>query len=711
MCGIIGIFDNDKAVVKVVSGLSVVSDRGKDGAGLYVGGKVYHAKFLAGFSRKVAGRKGVDVLGHVLHSIVGVVTQPLVGKYGTLVANCEIYNWKELDAKYKLNAKNDSDMLLKLLDKKGIGKFKYVLDELDGVYAFAYWRGDRVYVCRDIVGVKPVWYCDDGFCSERKALESVGFGEIKELNPREILVYELNVRKLKLFPRRFEFSIKPQNRKSKDAIKKELEGLLVNAVAKRIPDKKFGILFSGGVDSTFIALLCKKLGVDFTLYTAALDEPRMKVAEDLEWSIKIAKKLGLKLKVKKLKLSQVEKYLKKVVPLIEDNNVVKVGVGLTFYVACELAKKDGIKVIFSGLGSEELFAGYERHLESHDVNNECLSGILKIYERDLYRDDVVSMNNNLELRLPFLDKKLVDYSLKIPERFKLDDVQNKKIFREIAEEMGLDAVFAQRKKKAAQYGSKFDKAIGKLANKKGFKLKSDYLREFYNRGNPRLGVMFSGGKDSALALHVMKKQNYPIGCLISMKSVNPDSYMFHTPNIDLVELQGKAMGLPVVMVETKGEKEKELKDLEKAIRFAKKKYKIEGVVTGALYSQYQRSRVEKICDKLGLKIFSPLWHMNQEKEMKMLVKEGFEFVMSSVAAQGLDKSWLGRSIGSAEIAKLVKLHDKIGFHVAGEGGEFESLVLDSPDFKKRVELGKVEFKEESDIVARMIVKSAKLRKK
>ena len=188
MCGIIGIFDNDKAVVKVVSGLSVVSDRGKDGAGLYVGGKVYHAKFLAGFSRKVAGRKGVDVLGHVLHSIVGVVTQPLVGKYGTLVANCEIYNWKELDAKYKLNAKNDSDMLLKLLDKKGIGKFKYVLDELDGVYAFAYWRGDRVYVCRDIVGVKPVWYCDDGFCSERKALESVGFGEIKELNTREILV-------------------------------------------------------------------------------------------------------------------------------------------------------------------------------------------------------------------------------------------------------------------------------------------------------------------------------------------------------------------------------------------------------------------------------------------------------------------------------------------------------------------------------------------
>jgi asparagine synthase (glutamine-hydrolysing) len=209
----------------------------------------------------------------------------------------------------------------------------------------------------------------------------------------------------------------------------------------------------------------------------------------------------------------------------------------------------------------------------------------------------------------------------------------------------------------------------------------------------------------------MKKQNYPITCLISIKSKNPDSYMFHTPNINLVKLQAKAIGVPLIMAETEGKKEKELEDLEKAIRQAKKKHKIEGVVTGALFSQYQRERVEKICDRLGLKIFAPLWHMDQEKEMKLLVKEGFEVVMSSIAADGLDKGWLGKRIGMREVNRLLKLHDRIGFHVAGEGGEFESLVLDSPDFKKRIELGKIRIIAESEIVARMVVKSAKLSKK
>jgi len=130
-----------------------------------------------------------------------------------------------------------------------------------------------------------------------------------------------------------------------------------------------------------------------------------------------------------------------------------------------------------------------------------------------------------------------------------------------------------------------------------------------------------------------------------------------------------------------------------------------------LYSQYQRERIEKICDSLGLKIFSPLWHMDQEKEMRQLVSEGFEVMMSSIAAEGLDKSWLGRKLGKADVDKLVKLHDKIGFHVAGEGGEFESLVTDGPMFKQRIEIEKAEVVSESDIVARFVVKKAKLIKK
>lgn len=706
MCGIIGVFDDNEAVLKAVEGLNVIYNRGKDGYGLAFGQEIIRTKRLSSLGSSVKSARAKDCIGHCLHSVVGSVPQPLRGK-GILVSNCEIYNWKELNVKHRLGAVNDSDVVLKLLDRWGVGKLKKVLAELDGVYAFAYWRGDKVYVCRDIIGVKPVWYNEHGFCSERKALESVGFVDVKELNPREVLVYDLRTRKMKLFQRDF-FRTKPVLKKGKEAIKKELAGLMVDAIAKRIPNRKFGILFSGGVDSTLIAQVCRELGVDFTCYTAALEpEKGGKQAEDLEEAKKAAKKMGLKLKWKTVRLSDVERYLKKVVPLIEDNNVVKVGVGLTFYVACEMARKDRLKVIFSGLGSEELFAGYERHKNSYDVNDECVSGLLKMYERDTYRDDVITMNNNLELRLPFLDKKLAAYSLRIPAKMKLDDRQNKKIIREVAEDLGVPKDFAWRKKRAAQYGSRFDKALEKLAKRSRVKSKSAYLDKFYSR-NPSVGVLFSSGKDSAYAAWVMQKQNYPIRCLITMKSRNPDSYMFHTPNIDLALLQAKAMQIPIIVQETAGEKEKELADLKKAIERAKKEYGIEGVVTGALYSNYQRERIEKICDSLGLKIFSPLWHMNQEKEMRQLVSEGFEVILSSIAAEGLDKGWLGRKLTDRDINKLLALHKKIGFHVAGEGGEFESLVLDGPMFKKKIAVTDSEVVEESENVARFVVKKAKL---
>ena len=111
--------------------------------------------------------------------------------------------------------------------------------------------------------------------------------------------------------------------------------------------------------------------------------------------------------------------------------------------------------------------------------------------------------------------------------------------------------------------------------------------------------------------------------------------MFQTAGTELVEMQAEAMGLPIIIQKTKGEKESELKDLEKAFVESKKKYQIEGIVSGALFSTYQRDRIENICDKLGLKIFSPLWHKPQDKHLQELLENGFEIVLTSVAAEGL----------------------------------------------------------------------------
>ncbi|MBC8495406.1 diphthine--ammonia ligase [archaeon] len=690
MCGIIGVFKRKDALKLVKDGIKILQDRGKDGNGFY---------------------EGKDCsIGHCLHSIVGRVKQPFNDE-DIFAANCEIYNWRELNKKYSLNARNDAEMMFKLFQKKGVNE--NVLNELDGVYAFAFLSNNKLFIARDILGLKPVWYSHaDGFhfASEKKALEKLGFIDINELNPRKIIEYDVEKDKLKLIERKF-FDIKPETKDSVGVIVRKLKVLIKDAISKRVPKRKFGVLFSGGIDSTIIVLILKSLGQKFVCYNAALDDPNLKEPQDLIYAKKIAKELKLDLKIVSTPLSKVEGYLKKIVPLIEDSNVVKNGVALPFYVACEQARKDGCKVIFSGLGSEEIFAGYQRHKESLNLNKECVSGLLKMYERDLYRDDIVTMHNQIELRVPLLDKELVEYALKIPGKYKVVDGVEKYILRLVAKDLGLNEEFALRKKKAAQYGSNFHKAIQKLTNKNGFKRKSEYLRTFYPAHNVKLGALVSSGKDSIYAAYTMMKQNYEIGCFITLKSKNLDSYMFHTPAIDMVDLQAKAVGVPLIIQETEGEKEVELEDLKKAIKKAKDEFGVEGIVTGALFSNYQRERIEKICDSLSLKIFHPLWHINQETEMREVVREGFTFIMCKIAADGLNKSWLNKVITEKEIDKLVALNEKIGFNIAGEGGEFETLVLDGPIFDKKISIDKFKINEEDEITATLIVEKAKLLEK
>ncbi len=717
MCSITGSFNNDKSMEHVLHALEITKNRGLNGIGVCTEKKLYRSENPGSLGQgpEAAAR---NVLGHRLHSMVNFVLQPIVHK-GRITANCEIYNWKELAEKHRIVAKNDTDLLIHLIEEKitpsGSNRMQVidqVLQDIIGVYAFAYWIDETVFIVRDILGIKPLWYTDsDGFAfsSEKKALAKNALTDIKELNPREILAYNIKEDRLEKYNREF-FSIRPEHEGSIHDVKTRMRELLEEAVSTRMPDEKFGILFSGGLDSTIIACLCrmtgKRPGIDFTCYTAGLED--VQLPPDVEYSRRVADELGLDLKVKSIGIDEVEGYLKIVVPLVEDSNVPKVGVALTMYAACMAAREDGIRVMFSGSGADEIFAGYNRHKSSTDISRDCYADVLKIYEKNTYRDDVVSMNNNIELRVPYLDRRFVDYCLKIPPAYKINGEQNKIILRLLADEIGIPEEVSQRKKQAAQYGSRLDKAIGKLAKKAGCKTKTDYLKQFYGQPNLKLGVLFSSGKDSNYAMHVMQQQNYSIECLITIKSRNPDSYMFHTPNIDLARLQAEAMELPLIEELTMGEKEKELEDMKNAIVRARDEFGIDGVITGALYSNYQRERIERICDGLGLKVFSPLWHIDQEKEMRQLLDLGFEFIFSSIAAYGLNKSWVGRVIEKKDIDKLVKLNEKIGLNVAGEGGEFESFVMDGPMYKKKIEIRDLEVFELDEYTAKVAIKDAVL---
>jgi len=204
--------------------------------------------------------------------------------------------------------------------------------------------------------------------------------------------------------------------------------------------------------------------------------------------------------------------------------------------------------------------------------------------------------------------------------------------------------------------------------------------------NTKLGVLFSGGKDSCYSAYLAKKAGNELSCLISIFSENPESYMFHTPNIKLVKKQAQIMNIPILIERTKGKKEEELKDLEKAIKKAKDKYKIDGIVTGAIKSVYQASRIQKICDKLKLKCINPLWQKDEIEYLNELIRAKFKIIIIGVFAFPLDEKWLGRLINSKFIEDAEKLNEKYKIHAAGEGGEFETFVLDCPLFKKPLEI-------------------------
>jgi ABC transporter with metal-binding/Fe-S-binding domain ATP-binding protein len=201
----------------------------------------------------------------------------------------------------------------------------------------------------------------------------------------------------------------------------------------------------------------------------------------------------------------------------------------------------------------------------------------------------------------------------------------------------------------------------------------------------KIAILFSGGKDSTFAMFKAMKE-HEVSCLISIISSNPESYMFHVPNIHLVEMQADALDIPLMLKKTKGIKEDELKDLKGAISDAKQKYKIEGIVTGAVKSVYQASRIQKICDDLGLKCINPLWQMNQVELLRELLKNNFKVIISGIFAYPLDEKWLGRIIDSQLIDKLAKLQTQFQLNPSGEGGEIETTVLDCPLFKKRIEI-------------------------
>lgn len=190
----------------------------------------------------------------------------------------------------------------------------------------------------------------------------------------------------------------------------------------------------------------------------------------------------------------------------------------------------------------------------------------------------------------------------------------------------------------------------------------------------RLASLYSGGKDSTFSLYIMEQMGHDVPYLVNVKPEDKASWIFHTPNLSVVPLMAESLGKELVTAPSTGTEEGDMEGLRKALEGLD----VEGVITGAVWSDYQWDRMNLVCNDLGLKVFSPLWRKDQDLLMDAFLQSGIRAIIVGCFAEGLGEEWLGREIDADAVKDLKKLREKYGISIMGEGGEYESMTLDSP---------------------------------
>lgn len=197
----------------------------------------------------------------------------------------------------------------------------------------------------------------------------------------------------------------------------------------------------------------------------------------------------------------------------------------------------------------------------------------------------------------------------------------------------------------------------------------------------RVASLVSGGKDSVFASWVAQQWGWNVAAYVTLLPEASAPLLFHRPNAPWVRLQAQAARIPWRSVRLTRRTEEE-----SALRQALGGLRVDGVTTGALASEFQRTRFERACEAAGLKIFSPLWHHEPGQHLRDLVGSGFEAVFVHVAANGLGRDWLGRPLNESAIQGLERVAQKTRINLAGEGGEYETFVTRAPHFRSRIEI-------------------------
>lgn len=451
MCGIAGAIGKNASLSKKVKEmLNTLKHRGPDGFG------VYKSDNLA--------------IGNTLLRITGNKPQPIYNKKFALTFNGEIYNFLDIAKELKINTDSDSETLFHLINQYGV---ENALHKIDGDYAFAYATPNKLILARDTIGVKPLYYGFNNifaFASEKKALWKIGIKEIKAHKPGNILIIDLNT--LELCEKKVtQIPISDKLIYSEEIAYELLSMALRNAVEKRLKEiNKIGIAFSGGLDSSLIVAIAKQLinKNNIKLYCVGMEN-----SHDIKQAKIAAKLLEMEdqLSIKEINKEELKSTIPKVINAMDLNPIDRtrptslgfISIGVPLYIAAIQAHADGIKVMLSGQGADELFAGYHRYLQINNTENlqkDIIKDLHNISNANLERDDMVTSANSVELRVPYLDMDVIKIGLQIAPELKINKKKKnrKYILRKVAEKI-MPPEIAWKEKKAMQYGTGVHKAI------------------------------------------------------------------------------------------------------------------------------------------------------------------------------------------------------------------------------------------------------------
>ena len=201
-----------------------------------------------------------------------------------------------------------------------------------------------------------------------------------------------------------------------------------------------------------------------------------------------------------------------------------------------------------------------------------------------------------------------------------------------------------------------------------------FIYGIVDRRHMRLASLYSGGKDSTFSLYLEEQMGHDVPYLVNVMPEDSASWIFHTPNLSVVPLMAEAMGRELITARSSGTEEGDMEGLRNALDGLD----VEGVITGAVWSDYQWDRMNLVCNDLGLKVFSPLWRKDQDLVMEAFLQSGIKAIIVGCYAEGLGKEWLGRVIDRDAVDELKKIRERTGISIMGEGGEYESMTICSP---------------------------------